>query len=418
MHRGGGGFTRASTGMSSKLLLFSMQCHHWYDYYYYYYYYALVLYAVCPVLGSSNCCLQCQGGSMMHGYNGLTSLSRVCNSPGNPLCVDYCPDLEICTYSSSGYWVNPESCFDGVIPCREGTYSSGYYGATACNTCPVGSKCVYKSGYAACPAGTYQPYTGRTMCYDCPAGTYQESESGVTCYWCDTCSAGKYTDSNSMCATNKNQRCIDCPPGTYSTTTNAAGCTSCPAGQYQNLAGQTGCKTQAVCTAGSYTEVVGSSTVEQKCKACVSPWTTILGSETSCPYCVKGKYRSNNMCVDCSCTGGTAERYMGCTVGSTTQTCPYCTGTQPGGYCEVGKEPNLVCTGAQDTDTVCTECNAGYHKPIQNQRSCEKCGTGYYKTIKSVNSCTACANKNPTNPAVATYDAWGVAAATTNACPW
>jgi hypothetical protein len=187
---------------------------------------------------------------------------------------------------------------------------------------------------------------------------------------------------------------------------------------YQNLAGQTGCKGQVACVAGQYTIQAGSATVENRCGACASPWSTKLGTEGSCDYCVKGKYKSNGVCLDCSCTGGSAERYMGCVVGSILQTCPYCTGTQPGSYCAVGKEPSFVCTGAQDTDTTCTECNAGYHKPLQAQRSCDKCDTGYYKTSKSVSSCSPCTNKNPANAALATYTAWGVTAATGNTCPW
>jgi hypothetical protein len=157
--------------------------------------------------------------------------------------------------------------------CSAGTYESQSCSSTSnqnrvCTACPGGTfnnannaaSCTTWS--AACTSGQYQSTApssttdrGCTACSAaCIAGQYESTACSSTSNQnriCLTCNAGKYTTSGGLTSCTLCR--TDCLAGTYQTkactTTQNMECQPCPAGQWQDLAGQSACKT---CAAGSF----------------------------------------------------------------------------------------------------------------------------------------------------------------------
>lgn len=409
---------------------------------------------------SENCCTQCKKNYI---YTGGSYKSVNCyGSPCATYCVSnyiYCQSCaagqyrrwnyceECVTCPAGKYSINTNECAncepgyfcqDGIrYGCYEGTYTAssgqsiceycvnGKYAVgtpgTGCTTCESGYRC-YNGVRYACDPGTFRTETGYDFCYYCDINTFQPNPGQPRCNSCTTCPTG-YMVSKSSCSvygSTVDRECTICPAGSYSASSNAASCTSCPDGTYQNNAGQSTCKTFTVCQPGQTTTTVGDRTKDYVCSTCTSPWTTRLGSQTSCSDCVAGKYKlGSTTCTDCNCVSQ-GEVYINCPVGSTAKGCNFCTGTQSGSYCEIGKQPSEVCNGMQTQDVQCVPCPAGKYKSVANSRSCVDCLTGFYKLPPaSTASCTACSNK----PSNAVYLPWTRLDGTktepsTSDCPW
>ena len=110
------------------------------------------------------------------------SILLFCSLPGAIISDNSCQPG---TYQPSTGAASTEACLD----CPTGTYQN-WSGATLCNICPAGSYCPTGTViFIACPAGTYQPNNGAVSiaaCLRCPIGTYQEWSGGSLCRVCPT----------------------------------------------------------------------------------------------------------------------------------------------------------------------------------------------------------------------------------------
>ena len=168
--------------------------------------------------------------------------------------------------------------------CAAGQYSSN--GQAPCTPCPAGSFQPYtgKSWCTTAWGGQYATGTGNTGQTACAAGSYSPSSGGASA--CTPCEAGKYQDggAKSYCTLAEggqfasgtgNTGTTDCVAGEYSPTSGgASACTPCAAGTYQPSAGKswcssalggqyvsgTGATSQTPCAAGSYSPSSGGAT--------------------------------------------------------------------------------------------------------------------------------------------------------------
>lgn len=376
----------------------------------------------------ANCCTQCKTGYVLQN-SVQTSIN--CLIPGRTGraswrdctvdCVDELNSVLYDTYCNicqgNNQYKDRNNCQSDCKACPSGKVGSGTPD-DLCQTCQPGTY-VYNYGCTPCPKGTAQSLTHQTSCGTC-TNSYSPSEGATKCRDYSFCQAGQYMTRDGTPSSNR--ECAWCPAGKYNEYKNVdTECFTCPDGKFQSFEGLTFCYDFIPCAPGEKTISVGSKIQDYVCEACPSPWTTLLGSETTCTSCVAGKYKDTTVnpatCTTCACTGG-GERYILCPAGSTRKECPYCTGTQPMGFCDAGKQPSYRCDGRGAADAECVACPAGSHKPNRDQQWCDQCPTGFYKPAPaSTNNCEACTNRNPTNQNLAFYTAW-TASPATNTCPW
>ena len=370
-----------------------------------------------------SCCEQCKKGYVYK--NGINT--RVfCNIPGQTPyagwgdCVSVCTNgglSEYCMSCEDNYYMDFSRCTSPCLACAAGKVGTGNPD-DQCQRCQPGYR-IENYGCTQCVPGKYQDGTHQTSCKNCQTNYYSDTAGATICYQQSICAAGTYMSKDATITSNR--ECTPCPAGTYSEYRNIdSTCSSCPSGKYQSFQGMTFCYEHAPCVPSQKQISAGTSTQDFVCENCVSPWTTRLGSQTACSDCVAGKYKlGSTTCTDCNCVSQ-GEVYINCPVGSTAKGCNFCTGTQPGSYCEIGKQPSEVCNGMQTQDVQCVPCPAGKYKSVANSRSCVDCLTGFYKLPPaSTASCTACSNK----PSNAVYLPWTRLDGTrtepsTSDCPW
>ena len=140
-------------------------------------------------------------------------------------------------------------------------------------------------------AGTYNSFTGATVCPTCASATTTASTSCTV----TPCSAGTYSSSG-------NAPCTDCAAGTAVSSGSATSCPACAAGTYQGSSGQFSC---TACPQGKYSSSTGST-------VCVD-WCVSL-------FCAVEKEMRSSLTVSvtfCSAPG-TYNSFTGATV------CPAC----------------------------------------------------------------------------------------------
>ena len=132
--------------------------------------------------------------------------------------------------------------------------------------CPAGYYCPSGSSVAtACPAGTYNPLTGKSALYDCittEAGYYSSSAATAPT---GLCYPGFYCEAGS---TGPSQ--LPCLPGTYRTEyggTASSDCGACPPGSYCPTASVT----PLLCPRGYYC-VAGALNLKDAIPAPMAMW--------------------------------------------------------------------------------------------------------------------------------------------------
>jgi hypothetical protein len=125
-----------------------------------------------------------------------------------------------CSLCSYGFYCGQQGLTEPSGPCWAGFYC--LEGASSPNNpvqdatggpCPVGHYCPNGTSYPlSCPAGTYSPSTGLSVCTPCPAGYYCLENS--TAYTGSDCPVGHYCP---LATERPNQ--YPCPAGTYNPTT-------------------------------------------------------------------------------------------------------------------------------------------------------------------------------------------------------
>ncbi len=256
-----------------------------------------------------------------------------------------------CLNCPYGYYCATDGLSTPTAQCPNGYYCVANQNAGTTNACPVGF---------ACPLGSVQKVP-------CAQGMYQTAASQATC---SACTTGNFCLYDSLLGTPAQ---TTCPQGTICPSGSLDHPTSCAPATYQDLTGQTTCKS---CTNGNFCDRYQ------------------MTAQSPCPagyYCPAGQTSGKaNIC----------EPGFYCPAGSATHTaCPhgyYCadyglaaaTGTcSPGYYCTLGaKVPN-------PTDGVTGNiCGTGKYCPDGDQ--IVVCAAGTYNELmgsQSATDCIACA---------------------------
>ena len=274
------------------------------------------------------------------------------------------------TQCSSGMYFNGEAC----APCPAGTYASGLAYRTKCDMCP---------------ARTYQPDEGRSICLDCGLDEFTETKPGATrC----TCLPGSKI---------KGDLCELCPPGDFSTTIDARNCTSCRQGYYptdnatdNDGSGVTfGARACVPCPRDTYS-------VEPKtalCTPCPLQRTSDPGS-TVCGDCVERTYLDpeTQQCEEClaraQCHAGSTLATLDIESGfwrSDPQSkeifeCP-AVSSCTGGIGNTGRE-DLICSD-NFVGRLCSLCDVGYYRST-GSGECRRCNKASKEFVYIVTTIT------------------------------
>ena len=291
---------------------------------------------------------------------------------------------------------NANEC-KSALPCATGYYKDTILLAnTLCTIIPVGSYCkdpdkatseCKEAGQCGSPnMAEITTTTGQHQCTACPTVCNNGEEETTSCaspstpQVCTACSAGTFGDGSTGCQ--------DCPSG-WRSGQNANSCTVCALGQYednnvckyctngkyQDLTGQTTCKS---CAAGK--EGRGSTGAQSEtagCQNCQAGNYQASTGKTTCEVCEKGKYQDEDGKTTCDpCANGKHQASTGKT------TCD---------SCAVGKE-GKGSTGAQSESDGCTNCQAGTYQAQTGQTMCDPCAIGKYQDEDGKTTCDPCAN--------------------------
>ncbi|CUE73353.1 membrane-associated protein, putative [Bodo saltans] len=328
------------------------------------------------------------GGECQAGFFCPPGSNRMSNCSGGYYCAT--PGLTNVT----------GQCFAGYY-CTTGAKVPNPTDGETGNICPRGEYCLIGTTYpGACGVGTYNPLLGQiapTACISCPAGMYCNGTSTVTPNL--NCSAGYYCPPGQTVA-SPNQ--FICPKGYYCIPGSKLP-VKCAAGTYQDLTGQSSCKT---CPSGYYCDPTN-----------LCPGTNFT-TPTACPpgyYCLPGTQYPEQY----ACPSGTYNPSSGLLNQSQCLACPagkYCPTpgmTAPGPNCANG----FYCSGGSNTSSprnnitgnacppgyycpsgvsIPFPCLVGTYNPLYEQfnaQSCLSCPAGLYcpntSTVNPTLNCSA-----------------------------
>lgn len=286
-------------------------------------------------------------------------------------------------------------CLGGVktefpVPDPRSTNTGGQY-------CEAGNFCLKGKAMQQCPTGTYQPNKGQDSCLLCPAGTLCEG-LGLTAP--AECPVGHYCPAGSTTVANSKQ---PCPAGTYNPYTgrkNVGECLQCPAGKVCSSGGLSA--PNGVCSAGYFCPD-GSSTAAPSSRV-HSMGDGVAGKCPAGYYCPEGTvaplpcepgYYSTDLATD-KCTACPPGLYcpqyamsleqahiFKCSAGY------YCTGgakqANPtdgvtGGLCA---EQHYCPTGS----SAQVPCPDGTYEPRKGSKACQTCPAGFFCKNGQKNDC-------------------------------
>ncbi|XP_034073566.1 signal peptide, CUB and EGF-like domain-containing protein 1 [Gymnodraco acuticeps] len=179
------------------------------------------------------------------------------------------------------------------VQCLPGTYQDTL-GQLSCEPCPgiegqgiAGAKNVSQCG-GQCPAGHFSP-DGFRPCLSCPLGSYQPETGRVLCF---PCGGGILTKFEASTAFRDCEAKVHCAPGHYYNSSTHR-CIRCTGGTYQNDFGQNYCIT---CPGNTTTDFDGATNVSHcKNQVCGGELGDYTGFIESPNY--PGDYPSNVDCV-------------------------------------------------------------------------------------------------------------------------
>ena len=343
-------------------------------------------------------CKKCDEG--FYSLEGSTTKSA-CTSCGagtygsGGRCIDcqqgyYCPGGKNRQACPAGTY-NPETGKTGIeacLPCEEGTWHTltARTAATQCTACPAGKYCEKGQEPQLCPEGSYCP-AGSKAPTKCEPGTYQDKTGQSSCKKCPIgsyCAGGSEKEScpvGSYCPAGSKAP-TKCEPGTYQDKTGQSSCKKCAAGTYNPNSGSTGIEACEACPADTYNNAQGAAA----CISCDEGFYSPEGSTTksACTSCEAGTYGSGGRCIDCQ------QGYY-CPGGKNRQACS--AGTYNPETGKTGIEACLPCeegTYAPSThSTECKECQEGYYCPSESQKQ-TPCPAGTYQNEQGKGSCKGC----------------------------
>lgn len=159
-------------------------------------------------------CVSCSSGSFYHGQQEKCVLcpAGTYQEKDGQLSCDLCPGTE--GHGPTGA--------RNISVCT-GQCSPGHYSADGFQPCQL------------CSRGTYQPESGRTLCFQCGGGLMTKHEGASSFQDCDTkvqCSPGHYYNTSV-------HRCIRCALGTYQPEFRQNYCIACPGNTTTDFDGST-----------------------------------------------------------------------------------------------------------------------------------------------------------------------------------
>jgi hypothetical protein len=172
-----------------------------------------------------------------------------------------CPINQYCPMGTS---------FSDTAKCPAGTFTGGHTKAKRlidCLPCTPGSYCLAGAAPAACNAGHYCPEGTRFATqYACPAGFYNPDTGKASVVDCLHCGIGKYCPDKARTTPG-----IYCSAGTYNNiSTSAIICEICPAGNFclapADNAGEVENAEPAPCQPGFYS--ARGATISTACTLC------------------------------------------------------------------------------------------------------------------------------------------------------
>jgi hypothetical protein len=247
------------------------------------------------------------------------------------------------------------------------------------NSCSSDRKCacIY-----TCPPGKFQDDEGQTACKSCTAGFYQNVAGKSECH---VCSTNTYSlPGSSSCDFTS----TTCPLGTYASGT--AACTLCEVGKYNDLTGQTACKTclgniDANRTECTQKKMCKEATSEQ-CSKIGDGWTSI----TSIAECGRAVERlgwreevgsSHGSQFPPGCFSRDSDRVRKSsfnTLTTSTESCDSYHACACTLRCPPGKFQN------EADKTTCKSCPIGYFQPTTGRGDCNSCETGKTSPTQAV----------------------------------
>eukprot|EP01135_Chromosphaera_perkinsii_P005913 Nk52_evm8s371 gene=Nk52_evmTU8s371 len=375
--------------------------------------------------GSSSACLDCSAGKYCE-TQGLSAVTGDClagffcikgakvsaptdSTGGKCRAGFFCPlgsDKETpCTpgkyCETTGLGAPTADCDPGYFCTGSSTVKNPIDG-TMGNICPTGYYCPTGSSVPiACPAGKYQPATGKTQssdCLDCLPGRYCATTGLANptgqCAQGYYCTSGKSTDKPAAGLCTKGHYCpagspapVRCPSGEYQDQTGQSACKPCPEGYFCDATkAPVTLFNDAVCSKGHYCPAKTKFATEKPCP--VGTFNDLTGKvkEADCKPCSAGKYcsKAGLVAIEGSCSAG----YF-CVSGATSPTpriglnanvCPkghYCvSGTITPVKCPAGKyasQENLK------AESECTACDPGkYCASSGLQAVTGDCAAGFF----------------------------------------
>lgn len=324
-----------------------------------------------------------------------------------------CPEegMSVADDCDPGHYCPKGSSYGNANQCPPGTYSDvNTTSLSACQTCPAGSACGWKTthvagsnGPVACAPGHYcPPGTEKRDQYSCPPGYYLSGTSGAALSDCTICPGGSYCEGgqgsiDGACAeghycpagTNDSYR-YPCLAGTYTSSTSLSAineCTDCDAGHY--------CPEGSVqpidCSPGTYASTTGyeNDGYSEKFQT--------ISTFPSCETCPEGKECDGPGVINpSSCLSG---EYSAAGAAS-------CTACKAGYYCDVADigESVMLANKTCDAGLFCPAGTAVI--PSSGTHACAlgkyctavtpeeiDCPPGTYGPVAgltSVDDCTAC----------------------------
>lgn len=233
---------------------------------------------------------------------------------------------------------------------------------------------------AACPAGTYQPFSGAVGCIPCSDGYFSSSEASTTCTQCQSSEVSNTYHTACVCGPGyefdyyDGVGCMICPAGTaWEGYDDYSYCSSCYPGTFQPNEGATSCMN---CPDGS-----SSTYGATQCLSCDDGQGIVDGS---CGQCPSGHYYDmyDGSCYECY--PGSYQPNAG--ISSGCQTCP------SGSYSGYGASSCVTCgkNEALMEDGSCGSCDAGQYYDMYSL-TCEQCyGNSFTPKNRIYLSCFNC----------------------------
>lgn len=295
-----------------------------------------------------------------------------------------------------------------------------------------------------CPAGSFQPMPGKSVCIDCVPGYYLARNGSTTnctaCpegksaeaagqQTCDSCPAGTYSPEAS-------NRCIDCTPGTYSPSDLSATCLPCPPGNASSAPASTWCppcppgfdtrgqssaKTCDECASGSfslggvalctacasgYTRGNASTSIQDCVDGCEAGTYNSTDGLAPCKQCAEGTYSGSSLATSCTpCDAGLFSASLGatscqpCDEGSTSGNgSSSCTLCLAGTFSLAGAPSCTPCAkgsrSQSNGSSECTACPAGSFTGADGASTCTECAAGSFAPFDGASACQACGPGN------------------------